>query len=395
MEVQIRSVRMDFEAEQGGASHWSYKGIRSEARLSDWLGRVRNILSSGRASGYDSIAETLSDEVYVFTPAGDLRQLKAGATLLDFAFEIHSNLGVKCTGGRINGRMVPIREVLHTGDVVEILSSKNQRPTQDWLNIAVTSKARNKIRLKLKEEENKRASAGKELLERRLRNWRMEVQDETLAQLVRRYRLKTLNEFYGLLGSGQVDILEIKEFLQNGAPQEQERREKPLKPAAPLPQEEKGGDDCIVIGQGNLGKVEYRMAQCCHPIFGDEVFGFVTVREGMKIHRMSCPNAARLLHHYPYRIQKVRWRQDAQTSRSQVSLRILAEGEPGEASDRVLSVVGRFKASVRSFHSTERNTPAGENVEIGLQIYVPSQLELDKIIATLKKQRNILQVVRL
>ena len=387
VEVQIRTRRMDFEAEQGGAAHWSYKGVRSEAMLDRWLGRVRDIMHDG-GEHYGDLTPEMLDEVYVFTPKGELRQLPQGATLLDFAFEIHSGVGARCTGGRINGRMVPLRERLKTGDVVEILTSKNQKPNRDWLDFVVTGKARSKIRLSLKEEENKQASAGKQLLERRLKNWKLEIPDGVMATLVKRYNFKTLNELFAALGAESIDIMEFRdralaEMEAVRAPEEEtEKRHRPL---------HEEGDDYLVIGDDTMGKVSYRMARCCNPIFGDPVFGFITVKEGLKIHRMSCPNAARLLESYPYRIQKVRWRSGAGRASTQVSLRILYAGEES-VSCEIISLISLFKASIRSFVNTDR--PDGSH-EIQAQIYVSSNDELEKIIANLKKNKAVSRVTRL
>ena len=387
VEVQIRTSRMDFEAEQGGASHWSYKGVQSEAMLDRWLGRVRTIMQNG-GEQYGDLTPEMLDEVYVFTPKGDLRQLPKGATLLDFAFEIHSGIGVRCTGGRINGRMVPLREQLHTGDVVEILTGKNQKPNRDWLDFVVTSKARSKIRLCLKEEENKRSAAGRELLERRLKNWKMEIPDGVMATLVKRYNYKTLGELFAAIGDGTIDIIEFRDraLAEMNAP---EAHEEEVVPRHRTLRDE--GDDYLVIGDDTMGKVSYRMARCCNPIYGDAVFGFVTVKEGLKIHRMSCPNAARLLETYPYRIQKVRWRKSADRSSSQTALRILFAGEES-ASCEIISTISLFKASIRSFVTTDR---ADGCHEIHTQIYVSSNEELEKIIANLKKIKTVRQVTRL
>ena len=387
VEVQIRTTRMDFEAEQGGASHWSYKGVQSEAMLDGWLSRVRTMMSEG-GGHYAGLSPELLGEVYVFTPKGDLRQLPQGATLLDFAFEIHSGVGVRCTGGRINGRMVPLRERLKTGDVVEILTGKNQKPNRDWLDFVVTSKARNKIRLCLKEEENKQAAAGKELLERRLKNWKLEIPDSVMATLVKRYGYKTLGELFAAIGSGDIDIIEFRDRATAEMAAAEVHEEEPGKPRRTL-REEAG--DYLVIGDDTMGKVGYRMARCCNPIYGDAVFGFVTVKEGLKIHRMSCPNAARLLEAYPYRIQKVRWRQSAERTSSQTSLRILYAGEESASCD-IISTISLFKASIRSFVTTDR--PDGSH-EIHTQIYVTSNEELEKIIANLKKNKAVRQVTRL
>ena len=448
VEVQIRTSRMDAVAEMGNASHWSYKGVQSETRLTDWLNHVREMLSSDSRMESADRSPALLGEVFVFTPTGELKQLHAGATVLDFAFSIHSNVGLKCTGGRINGRMASIREELHDGDVVEIITSRNQKPTQDWLNFVVTTKARTKIRQKLKEEENKRAAAGKEMLARRARNWKIEIRDEDLAAVAKKLRFKTLNEFFEKVGQGVVDLLELKEFFMSieeeagsgsgsggsapggvaggsgsgtsgfgGGPAGGSAKGSVTGGgsagsgsvglasgrasgvasgrAGAGGLDEEPADDYVIIGSGNLGNVEYKMARCCNPVYGDDVFGFVTVKDGLKIHRMSCPNAARLLDMYPYRIQKVRWRKDKETSRSQVSLRIVARGDIS-ATQTVLDVIGRFKASVRSMQTTEHDEgPAAGTIEINIQLYVPSDTELDKILALLRRSRTILQVTRL
>lgn len=388
VEVQIRTVRMDFEAEQGNAAHWSYKGVKSESLVSDWLNRVRDAMHSKGNTEYEKMSPDLLKQIFVFTPSGDLKELCTGSTVLDFAFNIHTNLGCKCAGARVNGRMVPIREVLHTGDVVEIITNKNQKPNEDWLNFVASSKARTKIRQKLKEEENKAAAVGKETLQRRLKNWKMEMADTELFELAKHYKFKTVSEFFAALGTGTIDIAEIKDVLTEiKAPKEYQ----PDMPAKAQESTLKKSDesDYLVIGNG-LGKVSYKMAKCCNPIFGDEVFGFVTIKEGLKIHRISCPNAARLISEYPYRIQRVRWSDNAGRSSSQVSLKIVAENEL-TVTNSVISAVNMFKASIRSFNVQER----GNGQEIQIQVYVPSNDELDKILAALKRIRDVKQVTRL
>ncbi|MCQ2137624.1 MAG: HD domain-containing protein [Bacteroidales bacterium] len=303
VEVQIRTVRMDFEAEQGHASHWSYKGVSSEDVLNDWLNRVRDTMHEGRYQDYGQLPHALLNQVYVFTPSGDLRELRAGATVLDFAFNIHSNVGRRCSGARINGRIVPIREELHTGEVVEILTAKNQKPNPDWLNFVVTSKARSKIRQILKEDENRASAAGKDLLTRRLKNWKLEMSDTQLAEMVKKFRMKTINEFFAAIGNGDMDIMDVKEFL--------DARNLPATAEAQNRQDHAQMREAVsgdLIIEGGLGKVSYKMAKCCNPERGDDIFGFITIKDGLKIHRMSCPNAARLISDYPYRVQKVRWK---------------------------------------------------------------------------------------
>ena len=403
LEVQIRTARMDEMAENGLASHWSYKGIRHEATLDRWLVSVRNILEhSGSPKDSESEGDTLpkppSNEIFVFTPTGELRKLPAGATVLDFAFDIHSNLGIKCTGGKVNGKAVPIKEKLATGDIVEIMSGKNQKPSPDWLNFVVTSKARTKIRQKLSEAEFMKAAEGKELLARRMKNWKMELSDEIIAVLMKKFQYKTVNAFYAAIGDGTLDISDMKELISgisSGGPATEAER----------PQDQTGGDqpkkktwtakgsadDILVIDAKNLKNLDYRMSKCCNPVYGDDVFGFVSIKDGIKIHRISCPNAARLMEMYPYRIQKVRWSDNPGTSSFQTSLKVTAVHEPSVIND-IIDTVNIFKTSIRSFNVNEN----GRNgtYEIALKLSVPSNLELDKVISRIRAAKNVIKVSR-
>ncbi|MCD8313495.1 MAG: HD domain-containing protein, partial [Bacteroidales bacterium] len=280
LEVQIRTKRMDEIAESGLASHWSYKGIRSEAKLDSWLRSVRNILEhpdTGKESAYQDyeLPDPPVGEIFVFTPSGELRKLPEGATVLDFAFGIHTNLGMRCTGAKVNGKTVSIREKLHTGDVVEIMSGKNQKPSADWVNYVVTSKARARIRRHLSELEFKMAAEGKELLERRLKNWKLELSDEQLGVFMNRHTpYKTLNAFYAAVGEGKIDIADIRNFIR--AECGEERAQTPDRnvqvqetKGEPFAGAEGGSDDICVIGAKDIRHLDYKMAKCCNPVFGD------------------------------------------------------------------------------------------------------------------------------
>lgn len=402
LEVQIRTKRMDDMAESGLASHWSYKGIRHEATLDKWLTAVRRALENPLGSEGDPMAAYYEDElldmptkeVFVFTPSGELRKLPAGATVLDFAFDIHTNLGVKCTGGKVNGKAVRINEKLKTGDVVEIMSGKNQKPSQDWLNIVVSTKARNKIRQKLSEAEFKKAADGKELLGRRLKNWKMEIDDETMAAVLKKLPYKTLNAFYAAIGEGELDVVDIKNMvneLQNN--DSTAAVSDPEKKTGPVLKENRGGnDDILVIDAKNVKGIDYRMAKCCNPVFGDDVFGFVTRTEGIKIHRMSCPNAGRLLDMYPYRIQKVKWSDNPSTGNFQTGLRVTAALEPSVINE-IMDIVNSFRASIRMFNVTENERQG--TYEITMKIAVPSNLELDKVTSQIRNLRNVIRISRM
>ena len=400
LEVQIRTKRMDEIAENGLASHWSYKGIKHEATLDKWLVSVRHILEhpdAGKTDEYyeDDLPEPPSREIFVFTPSGELRKLAAGATVLDFAFDIHSNLGIRCTGGRVNGKAVPIKEKLQTGDVVEIMSSKNQKPSKDWLNFVVTSKARTKIRQKLSEAEFQKAAEGKELLERRLKNWKMEINDEDMAALMKKTQYKNVNAFFAAVGEGTVDIADIKNFLDRKEvkPAEESDRQPEQSTGKPSYKKNAGAsDDIMVIDAKNVKSLDYKMAKCCNPVYGDDVFGFVTIKDGIKIHRMSCANAARLMELYPYRIQKVRWSDSPSTSSFQVSLKIIAAHEESVINE-IFDTVNSFKASVRNFNVSDNDRNGTYVIQIKLS--VPNNLELDKVISQIRVKKNILKVNRL
>jgi len=315
LEVQIRTTRMDQIAESGLASHWSYKGIKKEATLDMWLTSVRGKLEQKDESGKLSVNLTddtllASSDIFVFTPTGELRKLPAGATVLDFAFDIHSGLGLKCTGGLVNGKAVPIRECLKTGDYVEIIKGKNQKPSADWLNYVVTSKARTKIRQILKEEEYQRANEGKELLASKCRKWKFEVTDEDLAALMKKYRQKTLNSFYESIGDGRIDPLDIKKFVEfRNEAHHIDIQQDTDKTAIAVPQDDakSKNDDILIIDAKSVKGIEYKLSKCCTPVYGDDIFGFITRLDGIKIHKISCPNAARLLDLYPYRILRAKW----------------------------------------------------------------------------------------
>lgn len=410
LEVQIRTTRMDDTAENGLASHWSYKGISHEATLDTWLKSVRNILEHPAEHGDndEDLPEPPGKEIFVFTPTGELRKLAAGATVLDFAFDIHTNLGIKCTGGLINGKAVSIKEPLHTGDVVAIMSSKNQKPSADWMSFAVTAKARNKIRQKLSEMEFAKASEGKELLSRRLKNWKLELGDEELAALMKKYQHKTINSFYAAVGEGVIDIYDIRSFLQTASQTASNSASAASSPESNGDSGKQSGtasgagqtavqpsrvsaDDILVIDAKNVRHIDYKMARCCNPVFGDDVFGFVSRLEGIKIHRMSCPNASRLMEMYPYRIQKVKWSDTPSTSSFQVSLKVTAVKEASVIAG-IMDVINSFKVSMRSFNVVENDRNG--TYEINLKISVPSNLELDKVLSQLRVLKNVMKVSR-
>jgi GTP pyrophosphokinase len=392
VEVQIRTKRMDDVAENGFASHWAYKGIKREETLSRWLSSVRYALEHPDENTED-LPQPPSKEIFVFTPTGELRILAAGSTVLDFAFGIHTNIGSHCVGARVNGKAVSIREKLCTGDVVEILTSKNQHPNQDWMGWVVTSKARSKVKQALQMQEQSRATDGKELLDRRLKNWKLEFPDDMCTEFRKKYNYPTLTGFYAAIGDGDLDVNTVKDFILSEA----ERHAASVEAAEAAQASAKAArhfdskDDILVLNAKNVKGIDYKMAKCCNPVFGDDVFGFVTREDGIKIHRITCPNAARLLEMYPYRIQKVKWATSPSHGSFQVELKIVADQE-SSVLNHIMEIVNQFKASIRSFNVNEN--PRNGTFEISMKLSVPSNLELDKVLSQLRAAKHIIKVTR-
>ena len=399
IEVQIRTKRMDDDAENGHAAHWSYKGIKHEESMDKWLKSVRYNLEHKSDTPSDELPQPPDKDIFVFTPSGELRILPKGSSVLDFAFNIHSNLGVRCTGGKVNGKAVPIKEKLSTGDVVEIMSGKNQKPSPDWVNYVVSSKARNKIRQVLHEAEFREAAEGKELLLRRLKNWKLEFPDDLRGEFAKKNHYPSIKELYCALGNGSLDVNVIKTFIL-----EHDQREAEAIEAAKAASAEKeserpkweakqndGGDDILVINAKNLKGLDYKMAKCCNPVFGDDVFGFVTRDAGIKIHRISCPNASRLIEMYPYRIQKVKWADTPSSGSFQSTIRVITDMEP-HVVNQIMDIIGTFKASLRSFNVTENNRTG--TYDITMKVSVPSNMELDKVTSQIRNLRSTHKVTR-
>ena len=374
VEIQIRSERMDEVAERGIAAHWRYKGVQQGGLGSEqWLAKLRELMEGdthGLASRFEDAGST--GEIFVFTPKGDLRKLPEGATLLDFAFDIHSNLGATTVGGRVNHRNVQMREVLHNGDIVEIITSKTQKPKADWLQIVKTGKARNKIKAYLREEQAKAANLGREELERKLKNWKLSItMDDAVNVLCKYYKVKTGTEVYGQIADGRVDIADVKELLVKylaGEPLTEIKARGPEKIKTVSSAEE----DALVIDD-TIKNLDYKLAKCCNPIRGDEVFGFVTVNSGVTIHRVDCPNAVRLRELYPYRVLPARWRDSKSAGTAfQATIRVVAENTTGILNRITELISHELKINIRSM-SLSPNTK-GEltgliNIEVtGTQI---------------------------
>ena len=390
LEVQIRTKRMDDVAENGPAAHWAYKGVKHEQTTDKWLLSVRDALEHPLSTNPEDLPAPPDKEIFVFTPTGELRILPTGASLLDFAFNIHSGLGARCTGGRVNGKAVQLKEKLKTGDSVEILTRKDQKPSRDWLNWVVTSKARSKIKLELDADERKRAAEGRELLERRLRNWKLEFPDVMQTEYMKAHKYSSVLAFMAAIASGEVDINAIKAYILEKASKEAEiQQEHIIKDKQPGYYGD--GEDILVLNARDVKGLDYKMAACCNPVFGDDVFGFVTRSAGIKIHRISCPNAARLIERYPYRIQKVVWQETAAAGSFLSTLFIVSDSEHSVMS-AILDVTGQFRVSVRSFNVNENHRTG--TYEITLRLLVPSNLELDKVISQIAALKQVSKVKR-
>lgn len=339
VEVQIRSRRMDEIAEKGVAAHWKYKGIKSDSgSMDDFLKSVREMLENPNIETSDALNDFrlnfYEQEVFVFTPNGDLFKLRKGATVLDFAFAIHTALGCKCVGGKINGKNVPIRHVLHNGDQVEILTSPSQKPSQAWLSVVCTSKAKNKIRQALKEIEYKDAADGRELLERRFKNWKLEYVEGNVSKLSKKLGYKAVSDLYQAISQGKVDMLHLRELYQQIVEPQQtiQQKETNIVSAsefvAPDITEEAVSHDELVIDK-NLKNVDYKLAKCCNPIYGDPIFGFVSVTNGIRIHRQDCPNARDMRERFPYRVVPARWSGKAVGQQYPITLSVVGNDDIG------------------------------------------------------------------
>ena len=398
VEVQIRTERMDAVAERGIAAHWRYKGVNQGAQTSEmWLGRLRELMEDtthSLAKRFD--AKPASGEIFVFTPNGDLRKLPEGAVLLDFAFDIHTSLGSTCVSGKVNNRAASIRDVLHNGDIVEIQTRKDQTPKADWLSVVVTSKARNKIKSFLREEQAKHTRMGREELERKLKNWKFAItMDEAVAYLGKYFKLRTGTEVYGLIATQKVDLATVKEILARRLSGEaaEERRAA----AAEIERQKSGaakerpndGGDALVIDD-DISKIKYKLAKCCNPIKGDEIFGFVTINAGITIHRTDCPNARRMRELYPYRVIDARWRSSAEGA-FRATIRIVAADTTGMA-NHITEVISReLKLNIRSinFEAAANGCVAGT-----VSVEVPGSSVVDTLIHSIMRIRGVQRAYR-
>ncbi|WP_439185155.1 RelA/SpoT family protein [Carboxylicivirga taeanensis] len=395
VEVQIRTERMNEVAEKGLAAHWKYKGHKGEKGMDEWLSNVREILENPELNAVDFIddfkLDLYDEEVFVFTPKGDLRRLKKGATVLDFAFEIHSEVGKKCVGGRVNNKNVPIKYVLKNGDHVDIQTASNQEPKKDWLNIVVTSKAKSKLKQALRDIEYKEAEIGREMLVRRLKNWKYELSDQLLNQLVKAFRYKTVQDFMRAIAIDKVDFSRIKEFIIRLDKKEDETAEHDKERSAEkfVSGKDTLPDDDVLMIDKSLTNVDYKLAKCCNPIFGDEIFGFVASMGGIKIHRKNCPNAIDMHTKFGYRIVKAQWTSGSDTS-YQATLKITGVDDIGIVTNISQVISKELKIKIRSM-----SIDSHEGIFEGtLTVFVDNINSLTALIRKIKNIRGVYTVSR-
>ena len=402
VEVQIRTERMDEVAEKGVAAHWKYKGGKSDsAQMDEWLKNLRDMLEQGGGESEDG-AEVMNefkmqlydDDVFVFTPKGDLHQLHRGATVLDFAFGIHTKIGSQCMGAIVNGKHVSFKYELQNGDQVEVLTSPTQTPRADWLNWTKTSKARSRIKQALKEAEHREAENGRETLLRRLKNWKLEFDDSLVNKAARKLGYKTLMDFYVAINQEKVNLLQLRDWMTEGFEAQEQTPTQP-RTADGYEQETElqritAKDDALVIDR-NLKNVDYTLARCCNPIYGDEIFGFVSVSGGIKIHKKDCPNAPQLISRFGYRIVNARWAGGSTGGEYTTTIRIIGRDDIGIVTN-ITSVISKEQGINMRSISVDSNAGLFEGT-ITLVVRQASQLEaLFKKLHTIKGVKQIFRV---
>jgi len=396
VEVQIRTERMDEIAERGLAAHWRYKGVKSEAGLDDWLNSIRRALENtdNQEAMNQFKMDLYVDEVFVFTPKGDLFKLPKGATVLDFAYHIHSRIGDHCIGARVNGKGVPIREQLSSGDQVEILTSNKQEPKQDWLNVVTTSRARSKIRLSLKEIAAKQNVFARETLERKFKNRKVEMEEAVMGKLVKKMGYKQINDFYSDIVNNIIDINDILDkYIDLQKAEHGELETAPAKTAQDFELKDDelkthANSDVLVIGE-NLKGVDFTLAKCCNPIYGDRIFGFVTSTGGFKIHRVDCPNAPELFRRFGYRTIQARWAGKGQ-SQYESTLHIIGNDDIGIVNNITSIILKEPNCTLRAISIDSNDGMFGGH----LTVMVDDNRKLEQLIKKLKTVKGVLNINR-
>ncbi len=400
VEVQIRSARMNEIAEKGLAAHWKYKeGNHTESKLDAWLQHLRDILDNPDTDTLDFLQDfkldLFTEEIYVYTPKGEMRVLPKGATALDFAFDIHSELGARCIGAKVNYRLVPLSHKLQSGDQVEVITSNKQKPSEDWLSFVVTAKAKSRVKYYLKEEKRRIAEDGKEILQRKLDHLKLPLSQHNINELCLYYKKPSQLDLFYAVAVGSIDTKELKDFTISGDKLQQPIREvnldtKNLVSEDELSKHKSPKDAELIIFGESSDRVLYKLAQCCQPIPGDDVFGFVTSGEGLKIHRTDCPNAAQLLAHYAHRIVKTKWAKNKEISFLS-GVRIIGLDDVGVIQKITNVISGELKMNMRSLSIDSKDGV----FEGTIMVYVHDREELDELSERLEALSGISKVERL
>ncbi|GAA4141266.1 RelA/SpoT family protein [Sphingobacterium lactis] len=392
VEVQIRTKRMNEIAEKGFAAHWKYKESNSDNGLDQWIQKVRDILSNPETNAMDFVDDfkmnLFSDEIFIFTPKGTLVQLPNGATALDFAFEIHTDIGATCIGAKVNHKLVPLSHELMNGDQVEIITSNKQTPKEDWLNFVVTAKAKSKIKSSLKEEKRKVAEDGKEILERKLKSLKITYNTDNINKIANYFKFQSSQDLFYNVAKGSIDIKNLREFVANERSEDANQNQFQSHITG-LVEKINKKEDTILIGDDGQ-KVDYTLAPCCNPIPGDDIFGFLTVNDGIKIHRTSCPNASKLMANYGYRILKARWASLQNNVAFLTGLKIVGIDDVGLVNKITTVISHDFHVNIRSL-----SISSNEGIFEGdIMVFVNDTAQLDNLIRNLKQISGITGVTR-
>lgn len=399
VEVQIRSERMDEIAEKGQAAHWVYKNKSKQLDTEEWLNQVRDVLENPDQLNFDYTYRNAnrfqSDKIFIFTPNGDLKQLPVGSTVLDFAYEVHTQVGSTCKGARVNNKIVPIRHVLNNGDKVEIVTSKKQRPKPDWLSFVVTDRARNKIKKYIKEVEMQESDMGREILLRKLKNWKLSLSEDVVNLLVKHYKTETAVDLYHQIATGRIELADLKKYLIQQIESEKTSfktdKELPRSDLRANPNPVGADNEDYMLIDNSLSNVNYNLARCCNPIPGDSVFGFVTVSSGITIHRVNCPNAARLLERYSYRIIRVRWKDAKDSPVFQSTIRISGIDIIGLVGEITKVISSDLKVNMRSIAFDTKDGRFDGRISLNIK----DTEHLEQLIHKILKVKGVEKVSRL
>jgi GTP pyrophosphokinase len=398
VEVQIRTERMDEIAERGFAAHWRYKTgtedtVDKETQLDEWLKRIRHMLESADENALDFLDDfklnLFAEEIFVFTPKGEMKTIPVHSTSLDFAFDIHTKVGEQCIGAKVNHKLVPLSHELKSGDQVEILTSAKQTPKQEWLSYVVTAKAKSKIKAALKEEKRKVSEKGSELLQKRFRNLKLQFTPENINKVVSIFKLPNSQELFYRLAIGNIKPTEIKDFRKDKTKPSHETKKENIT-IEQLVSNVRGGkkDELLVIGD-NLEKIDYKLSPCCHPIPGDDVFGFITINEGIKIHRVNCPNATKMLANYAYRVVKAKW-MNRELISFLAGIRVTGTDRLGVVNNLTKVISNEHNINMRSI-SFDSNDGVFEG---RIMLFVHDTKHLTELMAKLKKVPGVQNVSR-